>query len=277
MRLRKIIFPAGVIGLLVAALAAAGPVTAQDGGDPENGAALYASNCMVCHGPNGEGRIGATLDQVFATIDTDTFLTEAISRGVEGSMMPAWSTNFGGPLTPDEIQDIVAYIESWGTAIEPPVPAPGPPPQDIPPVPQVDGDPEAGYIVFAQNCVACHGPKGEGRIGATLDRPFAAISPDAFIVQTVSRGVEGSLMPPFAQANGGPLTEQQINDVAAYVFSIQQTAPPAPSGEQVGRRSGLPLLFILLGSLVVIVALGLSVGRRESETPGPADHEDDDH
>jgi mono/diheme cytochrome c family protein len=275
MRLRKIIFPAGVIGLLVAALAIAGPATAQDGGDPETGAALYASNCLVCHGPNGEGRVGATLDQVFATIDTDTFLTEAISRGVQGSMMPAWSQNFGGPLTSSEVQDIVAYIESWGTAIEPPVPAPGPPPQAIPPVPEVDGDPEAGYTVYAQNCVACHGPEGEGRIGATLDRPFAAISPDAFIIQTISRGVEGSLMPPFAQANGGPLTEQQINDVAAYVFSLQRTAP-APSGERVGRGSALPLVFILVGILVVIVALGVSVQRRGGETPGP-DHEHNDH
>jgi mono/diheme cytochrome c family protein len=275
MRLRKIIFPAGVIGLLVAALAIAGPATAQDGGDPETGAALYASNCLVCHGPNGEGRVGATLDQVFATIDTDTFLTEAISRGVQGSMMPAWSQNFGGPLTSSEVQDIVAYIESWGTAIEPPVPAPGPPPQAIPPVPEVDGNPEAGYTVYAQNCVACHGPEGEGRIGATLDRPFAAISPDAFIIQTISRGVEGSLMPPFAQANGGPLTEQQINDVAAYVFSLQRTAP-APSGERVGRGSALPLVFILVGILVVIVALGVSVQRRGGETPGP-DHEHNDH
>lgn len=275
MHLRKIIFPAGLLGLLVVALAAAGPVVAQDGGDPENGAALYASNCLVCHGPNGDGRVGATLDQVFATIDTDTFLTEAISRGIQGSMMPAWSESFGGPLAPEEIQDIVAYIESWGTAVEPPVPAPNPPPREIPPVPEVDGDPEAGYVVYAQNCVACHGPEGEGRIGATLDRPFAAISPDAFVVQTISRGIEGSMMPPFAQENGGPLTEGQINDVAAYVFSFQRTAPPTATEEQVGRGSALPLIFVLLGSLVVIVALGLSVQPRGGDAPGPADHEHD--
>ncbi len=271
MRVRVVLQIVGLVGLIALGLALSGPVRAQEGagGDPARGAELYAENCLVCHGPGGEGRAGATLSNVFATIAPDEFLREVISRGVQGSFMPAWSEANGGPLTDAEIADLVAYIESWGTTVEPPLPAPRRPAATIPAVPEVDGDPTAGYVVFQQNCVACHGEEGEGRIGATLTTAFAAISPEALVVGTISRGVSGSLMPPFARDFGGPLTDQEINDVAAYVLSIQHEARPQPPGEVVGRASAWPLLAALGGILVVIVALGLAVRRgRGGESAG---------
>lgn len=259
MRIRTILGWAGLAGLIALAMALAGPVRAQ-GGDPARGAELYAENCVVCHGPNGEGRAGATLSNVFATIAPDEFLATTISRGVQGTFMPAWSEANGGPLSEQDIRDIVAFIESWGTAVEPPVPAPRPPQVTIPPVPEVSGDPTEGYVIFQQNCVACHGQQGEGRIGANLSTVFVAISPDALVVETVSRGVEGSLMPPFARTNGGPLTEDEIENVAAYVLSLQREARPQP-GEVTGRASAWPLALALGAIIVVIVALGVAVQR----------------
>jgi mono/diheme cytochrome c family protein len=272
MRFPKGIMVAGLLALPVLMFGlAAGPARAQGvDGDPDNGAQLYADNCAVCHGPNGEGRSGAELNDVFVTIAPDVFLEEVISRGREGTFMPAWSEDYGGPLTASEIDDIVAYIESWGTTVEPPMPAPNPPPKEIPPVPQVDGDPNVGYTIYQQNCLACHGPEGEGRIGAELQESFASVEPGAFAITTISRGIEGSLMPAFAQEDGGPLTDQQINDVAAYVFSIQHPAGPGPAGEVVGRASGWPLAFALLAVLILLVALGLVLGGRPPS-------EEDDH
>ena len=169
MRLSRILKMVSVVALL---LLLAAPVSAQEGegdeGDAAAGAALYAENCVVCHGEQGEGRAGASLNRVYGGINPDAFLRETIRRGVQGTYMPPWGEEYGGPLTTAEIEDIAAYIESWGTTVEPPLPAPRPPAQDIPPVPEVDGDPNAGAAVYQTNCVACHGENGEGRVGAAL-------------------------------------------------------------------------------------------------------------
>lgn len=270
MRLRSYLLVIGLTGLIGLAFALAGPAQAQRGeGDPERGAALYAANCAVCHGPTGEGRVGATLSDVFVTIAPDQFLEQVISQGREGTFMTPWSQIYGGPLTDAEIQDLIAYIESWGTTVEPPAPPPKRPLVEIPPVPQVDGDPNVGYTVFQENCVACHGEGGEGRSGATLTTAFAAIEPGAFAIETIKRGVDGSLMPPFGQAYGGPLSDQDINNVAAYVLSIQSPAR-APTGEVVLRGSGWVLLVVVVLSVVVVVAIGVALERRR-EREGDSD------
>ncbi len=273
MRLQTALLMIGLTGVL-ALLGLSGPVRAQEPpGDPERGATLYAENCLVCHGPNGEGRVGATLSDVFVTIAPDEYLKEVIQRGRQGTFMPAWSQTYGGPLSEDDILDLVAYIESWGTTVEPPVPLPPRPSQTIPAVPEVSGDPNVGYAIFQTNCVACHGPDGRGRIGATLITAFAALNPGVFAVETISRGVEGSLMPPFGQDYGGPLTDQEIEDVAAYVLSIQRAAVPQ-GGEVVGRARAWPLVIAAIVLVALIFALGVVAQGRKPRTgqgdTGPA-------
>jgi len=254
-----------VIGLIGLALGLVAPALAQEGqGDAARGAELYAANCAVCHGDTGEGRVGATLSDVFVTLDADALLEGVISQGRPDTFMPAWGQAYGGPLTEAEVQDIIAYIKSWGATYEPPVPPPQRPPLEIPPVPQVDGDPNLGYTIFQENCAACHGEGGEGRIGATLTTAFAAIEPGAFTIETVRRGVSGSLMPPFGQAYGGPLTNEEINHVAAYVLSIQGPARP-PRGEVVQRGSVWPLLIVIGVSLVIVVAIARALERRQAK------------
>jgi cytochrome c oxidase cbb3-type subunit 3 len=271
MRLPATLLVIGVILSLGAILALAGPAYAQqdDGGDPVRGAELYSTYCAVCHGETGEGRIGATLTSVFASISPSALMEQVITAGREGTAMPAWGEAYGGPLTDADVQDIIAYINSWGTASQPPAPAPPLPAVEIPPVPEVDGDPNVGYTLFQQNCAACHGEQGEGGAGASLNSAFAAIAPGAFTIETVKRGIPGSLMPPFAQSFGGPLTDQQINDIAAYVLSLEQRAP-APAVEIVGRAGFLPLFILLLAVVVVVFVLGLLVTHREKGRPsGP--------
>ncbi|HZD55418.1 MAG TPA: c-type cytochrome, partial [Anaerolineales bacterium] len=56
----------------------------------EEGARLFAENCAVCHGPDGKGRIGATLAKDWPSIRPDLEIKTTISRGVAGSPMPAW-------------------------------------------------------------------------------------------------------------------------------------------------------------------------------------------
>ncbi len=269
------------VGLLVlvalVTLAAAAPAHAQEGGgegDPTEGATLYAENCVVCHGEQGEGRAGATLNEVYGGINPDAFFRATISRGVQGTFMPAFSEENGGPLSEEQIDHIVAYIESWGTAVEPAAPAPRRPPQEIPPVPEIDGDPNNGFDIYQVNCVVCHGEDGEGRTGARLTEAFAGIAPDALVVQTIRRGRDGTLMPPFAGAYGGPLSDQEVQDVAAYVVSIQQPSSPRPQGEIVGQASGWPFLAVVAGTLILILALALTLRRSgpEPDAEPDADH-----
>jgi mono/diheme cytochrome c family protein len=55
-----------------------------------------------------------------ATLNSKQFLTSTseeqmrllIAGGVSGSSMPAWSLDFGGPLTDEQIRQLIAYLRS---------------------------------------------------------------------------------------------------------------------------------------------------------------------
>ena len=76
-----------VIGLMLVVAAVA---TAQDG-DITRGSQIYDANCAVCHGAEGQGRVGVNLSQDFPAIDPNAFLRSVVANGVSGSTMPAWS------------------------------------------------------------------------------------------------------------------------------------------------------------------------------------------
>ena len=95
-----------------------------------------------------------------------------------------------------------------------------------------EGDPDRGAQIYAQNCAVCHGPEAKGRIGINLSQDFPSINVDAFLKQNIANGVSGTRMPAWGQANGGPLSEQEIADVAAYVAGLtggSEPVAPAPT------------------------------------------------
>lgn len=88
---------------------------------------------------------------------------------------------------------------------------------------------ERGSALFAQNCAACHGPgaKGDGPEAASLARPPADLTsghsvphPDVDYAFWIENGIAGTDMPAF----GSTLDSGQIQDVIAYVRSLQQSA-----------------------------------------------------
>jgi mono/diheme cytochrome c family protein len=93
-------------------------VQAQAEGDADRGAQLYLENCAVCHGEDGQGRIGASLEG-FPGIQVDEVMSQTISKGIEGSVMPAWGSAFGGPLTEQDVTDIVTYVTGVFDGTEP--------------------------------------------------------------------------------------------------------------------------------------------------------------
>ncbi len=236
----------------------------------EQGARLYAENCAVCHGANGEGRVGATLAKNWPSIRPDLRVRDTIENGIAGSPMPAWGQKNGGPLSEAEIEALVAYILSWesgGPRLIPPTPTFIPRPRLTPP-PQVEGDPNRGALLFDQNCVVCHGPNGEGRVGARLAKPWSSIRPDLEIKSAITNGISGSPMPAWSQAQGGPLSEAEINDLVAFVLTLPpvevEAFSPTPSPLPGGFMSswGGVLLTLILFVLLVWVAITLQTRRK---------------
>lgn len=246
--------------------------SAQSSGDAQivEGANLYAQNCAVCHGPNGEGRAGATLAKDWPSIRPDLTVKTIIENGVPGSVMPAWSQANGGPFSPEQIEALVLYILSWQTGgVEMITPAPTATRRpDITPIPDVEGDPNHGAVLYDQNCQMCHGPNGEGRVGAALAKNWPGIRPDLSIKTTITDGIPGSQMPAWIQSNGGPLSEAEINDLVAFILSLPSastpTSPETQVGEELGWLSGWAgvILFVLL--LAIILAAAWLLQRKPS-------------
>jgi mono/diheme cytochrome c family protein len=97
-------------------------------GDPTAGKALFITNCAMCHGDDGQGRSGASLDQGFASINPQQFVRATVAEGIDNTAMPAWSQSYGGPLTESEIDDISAFIITLAQPAQPPTPAATPAP-----------------------------------------------------------------------------------------------------------------------------------------------------
>jgi mono/diheme cytochrome c family protein len=235
----------------------------------DQGGKLYAENCAVCHGADGQGRVGATLAKDWPSIRPDLRVRTVIEEGVAGSPMPAWSQANGGPLTDEEVDSLVCYILSWQSGGAPaiyPTPTAMQRPVLTPP-PGVSGDPNTGAIIYDQNCAVCHGMDGEGRVGATLAKDWPSIRPDLAIKATIERGIQGSAMPAWSQSNGGPLTEEEVNNLVAYILTWSTpanppTLAPAPVPTEPGQGAGWQVWVILGIILVVVVAVGFYISRR---------------
>jgi mono/diheme cytochrome c family protein len=262
--------------LCLAVLALGGAaVRAQSDEGLELGARLYAENCAMCHGPNGEGRIGATLAKDWPAIRPDLTVRTIIENGVPGTAMPAWGQANGGPFSETEIDALMLHILSWQTG-GPPAAPPSPTATlrpAITPVSRVEGDPNRGAVLFDENCAVCHGLEGEGRIGATLAKNWPAIWPDQVIKASIANGVPGTNMPAWSQAYGGPLDAGQIDDLVAFILTLSEISPAVQSSPTViapqttgpspfGGWAGV-LVFAVLFILVVGVAL-LVQRRREA-------------
>jgi mono/diheme cytochrome c family protein len=248
------------------------------GGSTEQGALLYLGNCSTCHGRNGEGvpGKGPTLNPDFFTkhfpqikstlggfggTDKDFIrLTIAAGRPIESAWaieqggypqrMPTWGKAYGGPLTEQQVEDIVNFVMGWKA--------------DAGAVQVVDfdaagsdttkelpaGDAARGEQLFAQqvkqasgsnaSCKACHslvpgevltGPSLAGvasrattRVAGESAEQYIRTSiqqPNAFLVtdNPAYVGANGkSLMP---EGLGNLMSDQDLADLIAYLLTLQ--------------------------------------------------------
>jgi mono/diheme cytochrome c family protein/plastocyanin len=94
--------------------------TQQHDTDVQRGAALFAQYCYQCHGINGQGGQGPKLNGNSAVNSlTDADILRIIEGGIYDPanpggtpLMPAWSDQYGGPLTQDQIQYLFDLVRS---------------------------------------------------------------------------------------------------------------------------------------------------------------------
>ncbi len=86
------------------------PTLADVEGDPTLGAVVFAQNCAMCHGDQGQGRVGANLSRTFSSIRPDLTVRNTVATGIAGTAMPAWAMENGGPLSAAEIDNVTAFV-----------------------------------------------------------------------------------------------------------------------------------------------------------------------
>jgi cytochrome c oxidase cbb3-type subunit III len=103
------------------------PYQASGAGSSERGASVFAQSCAVCHGDNGRGvpkdrrQVRVINDPVFLALISDQALRRIIITGRPDLGMPDYAgprpeqTNFQ-PLTPEQVNDLVALLASWRQA-----------------------------------------------------------------------------------------------------------------------------------------------------------------
>lgn len=174
------------------------------------GQTLFGQHCSVCHG-----------DKVPAAPDIET-ARKVISSGGAHVTMPVW----GKILTPEQLDALVTYALAAAKG----------------------QSTEEGAQLFASNCAVCHGQFGEG--GPNPANPSDTIVPissaeflktrDDFTLRNIiSEGQPDFGMSPFGSANGGPLSDDQIDALVAYIRAWETNPPVNLPPEVAAGRAAL--------------------------------------
>jgi cbb3-type cytochrome c oxidase subunit III len=210
---------AGACAAALAALVAGGcgAEGLPTGGDEARGKELFSEKCGSCHelaDAGTKGQIGPNLDNAFRQARADGLGDDTIESVVRGQIAYAVEEpTTGSPgmprdiVTGDDADSVAAYVAAVAAL---PVRGGG----GGTTTGGGGGGAESGKDVFASaGCGSCHtlaAAGASGTVGPNLDQA----KPDkALVVDRVTNGQGG--MPSFADS----LSEQQIQDVAAYVSS----------------------------------------------------------
>ena len=177
------------------------------------GNSLFVIYCTVCHGTDGEGISAPALNEKsFLASTSDERIFSVIGSGVPETEMPAWSQRFGGPLTDQQINQIVAFLRSWETT------AP-----DLGELTRKSNR-EQGLIIFNSTCAICHGVNGLGssRAPALNDADKLSKYDDAWYAETIANGRPSQGMPTW----GTVLSPTEIYDIVALFRWWQNGATP---------------------------------------------------
>ena len=160
------------------------------------GAETFENNCSGCHA-----------NRIPSAGDVET-ARQIIAEGGGHETMPVW----GEVLTPEQLDALVTFTlaAAEGTSVE------------------------VGQELYIQNCANCHGEFGEG--GLNPSRAGDIILPisteeylktrDDFTLRSIiAQGQPNFGMSPFGSAFGGPLDDEDVDAIVAYIRAWEANPP----------------------------------------------------
>ena len=176
------------------------------------GSIVYKFYCQLCHGERGDGvsRAAKNYGQGILRIKPGgkQYYEDIIRLGGEAigksEFMPPWQEE----LSKEQITDVIAYLSI------------------------VTDEVARGRTVFKTNCILCHGTKGDGqgRAARMYDPPPANLTRsdknDMYKKMIITYGGEAMGRSKFMPMWGEQLTEQEIEDLVAYLRTILVIPPP---------------------------------------------------
>ncbi|MBI5958434.1 MAG: c-type cytochrome [Chloroflexi bacterium] len=249
---------AGIVLLLAAQVAMAqdghgdGPAEGGEGEQGEQGdelaalrgAAVFAEFCQACHAPGGAAMVAGAAFEAGGVEKA----REVVENGYQpdepgGLAMPAYDKL----LDDEQVDDLIAYLETWATGEIPPLPEPN---IDVKleQVPDYFGDPAAGAVIYAKSCNGCHGPEGKGRLKP--DFPGFEFSADTRLI------VRDSHIPAFGTAAGGSLSDEQLVDLETYMASWSLSEKKEPASAE-----GINVLMVVMGIGAIVIVGAAYISR----------------
>lgn len=195
-----------------------------------SGAALFATKCAACHQSSGQGNadfpplagnpvvIAADPSQMIGVIVNGRSGPLDVNGKTYNGTMPTWK----GQLSNADIASVATYVRSaWGNSASPVT-------EEAVAAAGIPVSAQVGASIYAKNCAACHGARGEGGIGPALaENPHVNIDDPTKMLTTI---VEGrNVMPSWR----GQLAASDIASVATFLRSSWGNRVPAVTVQQV--------------------------------------------
>jgi len=200
-------------GLVIIALLASTDIAWSFGESAEDmaeAAGNYAKYCALCHGAGREGHANDHAPSLRSESLMKTgfphniYLT--VSYGRLGTPMAGFIDEVGGPMSKDEIIQLLYWIRQQSGVTEQ---------VDLGPEP-VLGDVTLGAKLYSQECVECHGIEGEGVTGTALgNSAMLSLTEDKFLRYAIENGRDGTEM----KAYDEKLSASEIDSLTAFLRS----------------------------------------------------------
>jgi len=198
--------------VIITLLAIAGSAYSSDmsAEDMAEAASSYSQYCALCHGPDREGHVNDHAPSLRSESLMKTGFPHhiylAVAYGRLGTPMAGFIDEVGGPMSKDEIVQLLYWIRQESGVKEQVDSSPDP----------VTGDVVLGAKLYARECAQCHGAEGEGVTGTALGNPaMLSLTEDGFLRFAIENGRDGTDMKAF----GEKLNSDEIDALTAFLRS----------------------------------------------------------